>query len=639
MTGVVGIVRPDGPPVGPEERGRLRRTVAAHGGRIAEPAPVEATGELHFCAAARLDARDELARGLGLSPAVAAARSDPDLLLAAYRRWGEDAPKHLIGDWSLAAWHPDQRRLFLARDPLGYGSIHYHLDGGTVAFAPTLPALLAIKPVSLQLDELYLAQFLISWAAYHGPDTIFTGVHRLPPAHALTVTREGAHLRTYWRPERLPELRLPRREDYVAAFRDVFDQAVRDRLPPEGGVAVTLSGGLDSSSVAVTAAEALRSQGRRLRAFTSVPVSDPSAYTGARFGDESPFARAVAAKAGNIDLETLTATGLSPIQAVRAGIEVFGSPVHAAGNLFWLFDLVAQADASGARRLLTGQVGNASISWHGDPLSQPLRYQLDCFGVRRSVRLHLRRSVPIRARGAVARYRFNHRDNAFGGSAISPAFARRLALIERRMDDPEHFAPTPLDERMAILKPGRSLTGDVWAAQTARYGIAVSDPTTDVRVLELTLAVPDRIFIDPRTGTNRWLIREAMRGRLPDEVRLNRGRGLQAADLVPRLRACAGEVEDALDEIASGAAAAYLDLGNMRAVWAMVAARGHPPGPEPLRDRADPRDHGRPARQRGGRRQSAGIRPPTHVLGSSSPGFDRWLILTVMFASTARSQP
>jgi asparagine synthase (glutamine-hydrolysing) len=356
----------------------------------------------------------------------------------------------------------------------------------------------------------------------------------------------------------------------------VFEQAVRDRLPPDGDVAVALSGGLDSSSVAVTAAGALRSQGRRLRAFTSVPDSDPSAYTGARFGDESQFARAVAAHTGNIDLETLPATRLSPIQAIRVGLDLFGSPVHAAGSLFWLLDLVAEADASGATRLLTGQGGNATISWHGDPLSQPLRYQLDCLGMGRTVRLHVRRSVPLRARGAVSRYRFDHQEHPFGGSAIRPAFARRLRLIERRMEDPDQVPSGPLDERMAILKPGRSLIGDLWTAQTARHGIAVSDPTTDVRVLELTLAIPDRIFIDPRTGTNRWLIREAMRARLPDEVRLNRRRGVQAADLVPRLRACAGEVEDALDEIASGPAAAYLDLGNMRAGWEMAQREDTP---------------------------------------------------------------
>jgi asparagine synthase (glutamine-hydrolysing) len=58
-----------------------------------------------------------------------------------------------------------------------------------------------------------------------------------------------------------------------------------------------------------------------------------------------------------------------------------------------------------------------------------------------------------------------------------------------------------------------------------------------------------------------------MKGRLPDEVRLNRRRGRQSADLVPRLRATSDEVEAALDECAHGPAATYLDVAHMRRVW------------------------------------------------------------------------
>jgi asparagine synthase (glutamine-hydrolysing) len=76
--------------------------------------------------------------------------------------------------------------------------------------------------------------------------------------------------------------------------------------------------------------------------------------------------------------------------------------------------------------------------------------------------------------------------------------------------------------------------------------------------------------MDPETGLDRWLIREAMKDRLPDEVRLNRRRGRQAGDLVPRLRACAAEVELALQQIAEGPAAEYVDAAYMRTVWKMI---------------------------------------------------------------------
>jgi asparagine synthase (glutamine-hydrolysing) len=117
--------------------------------------------------------------------------------------------------------------------------------------------------------------------------------------------------------------------------------------------------------------------------------------------------------------------------------------------------------------------------------------------------------------------------------------------------------------------PGKSMGGMYVAELNAAHGLAEYDPTADARVLAFTFSVPDRIFIDPETGLNRWLIREAMKGCLPDEVRLNRNIGVQAGDLVPRLLACAQEVETALSEITKGPAAEYVDVGYMHQVWQM----------------------------------------------------------------------
>lgn len=124
---------------------------------------------------------------------------------------------------------------------------------------------------------------------------------------------------------------------------------------------------------------------------------------------------------------------------------------------------------------------------------------------------------------------------------------------------------SPLEFRYRMLKPGGVGTGTQGTTIFSAHGLQRLDPTADIRVLAFILSVPDRIFIDPKTGLNSWLIREAMKGRLPDEVRLKRSRGLQAAGLVPRLRVCADEVETALDELARGAASAYVNVPYMRA--------------------------------------------------------------------------
>ena len=99
----------------------------------------------------------------------------------------------------------------------------------------------------------------------------------------------------------------------------------------------------------------------------------------------------------------------------------------------------------------------------------------------------------------------------------------------------------------------------------------VRDPTLDKRVLMYTISVPDRFFTGP-DGQDRWLIRSAMAGRLPNAVRLNRQRGRQAADLGQRLCEVGAAVDQALDQVAQSEAANYLDLPKMRAVWQAIQA-------------------------------------------------------------------
>jgi asparagine synthase (glutamine-hydrolysing) len=163
-------------------------------------------------------------------------------------------------------------------------------------------------------------------------------------------------------------------------------------------------------------------------------------------------------------------------------------------------------------------------------------------------------------------------------TALGDDFARRLSLREGKLHDAAEAAAyrSPRRERNHILKPGRSTVGSFYSAIGTSIGLAITDPTADPRVLEYCLSVPDHIFIDPETGVDRWLIREAMKGRLPDEVRLNRLRGRQAGDLVPRLRATGAEVETALDELDGGPAAGYVDVPYMREVWTMIQREDTP---------------------------------------------------------------
>ena len=407
MSGIFGIFQRDGLPVALPTLAAMRAAMAdwgSDGGNVwhdgsaglgqtlfittpeaqSERLPrVDASRGLAFTAAARVDNRRELISNLALD-GRSSAISDGELVLQAYRRWGEDCVARIYGDWSFAAWRPVERKLFLARDHFGNTAFYYYADPHIFAFASTRQALLALNLTPIELDELYLAQLLISWPAYHGERTIHKPIRRLPPAHCLTVTPIRLAVRQYWRLEDTPTLQLRRREDYVEAFREVFDEAVRARLrapDPDSGaakknkIAITLSGVLDSGSVQATAARDFRKAGQGLTAFTSVPLFVTCSYVSRDFGDELPFARATAQFAGNVDLQLVTGVELTPIQAIRRFLRINQEPIHAAGHTYWLLELEQAAQLQGYRVLLTGQLGNTGISWKGAVFSQQLAFR------------------------------------------------------------------------------------------------------------------------------------------------------------------------------------------------------------------------------------------------------------------------
>jgi len=523
---------------------------------------------LAITAEARIDNRHELCDHFAIPHADRPTTPDSDLILRAYLKWGEESPDHLLGDWSFAVWHPDERKLFLARDHHGNTSLVYWQQGEQFAFASAPQALYAIG-APRRLNELYLAQVLISWPAYHGPQTIDLDIQRLPPAHAMTVTPQGTRVWRYWRLEDTPELRLPSRDDYVQGFLEVYDRAVRDRLRSYRPVGVTLSGGLDSGSVTALAARALGEEGKRLTAFTAVPLYDTSQTVGPqRFGDETHFAAATAAHWANVDHILLDSAAVTPMQGIYRTLAVMPEPAHAASNYFWITDLLNRAQAHGLGTLLTGQGGNATVSWTGAP---ELRSRLAAF--RGGWKAGVRRNLPLWALRPLMQWRARGQD--WSGAAIHPDFARRVDLSQRRiaaMGNDIDFSESwrgPRDKRYAIIQPGAGRVGDLWAQRGAAAGLEVRDPTQDKRVMAYTIAVPDPVFDSP-DGGDRWMTRAALAGLLPDAVRLNRKRGRQSADLAGRLRASAGEVEVALAAVDTAPANAYVDVAKMRWAWADV---------------------------------------------------------------------
>jgi asparagine synthase (glutamine-hydrolysing) len=215
--------------------------------------------------------------------------ADTEVLVHLYEEYGEAMVHALEGMFTFAIWDQRKRRLLLARDRFGEKPLFLHEHDGELLFASELTSLLEVKPQLRELDPYAIDAFFV-FAYVPGPGTIVPGVRQLAPGHLLSWEREhgACRERGWWAP---PQRGVHRRESFAsvaAEAKALFEESVRTRMVADVPVGVFLSGGVDSTLVAVAAAEA---SSQRLKTFTV------GYDTGAV--NETERARAVAARLGS----------------------------------------------------------------------------------------------------------------------------------------------------------------------------------------------------------------------------------------------------------------------------------------------------------------------------------------------------
>ncbi len=569
---------------GPASRPQLTSTIAVDGVTFGvcelqypgEPTPVRTAqaGPLLLIAQGRLDTRAELMELLGLPAGAHAAGSQYDtpsdtaLILAAYQRFGIDCVDHLVGDWVFALWDAERKRLLLARDATGNSALFWWHGGGQLLFASSLQTLLAAGQVPKRPNPRWMAGFLTSFFDPAQPGaTAFDDVYAVPPGHLVVAQGGRAELKRWWRPEILLPLDDTPLPHLQARFLALYEDAVRQQLRRSGGsVAATLSGGLDSGTVVALAAPMLQQQGQRLTAYVHTPWFDPGDSHPGRTGNEWALAQATARHVGHVDAVACPTKDMNPIEGMRRWLDIGASPSIGASNLYWLLDIAAKASASGARVLLTGAGGNATVSFNGSGNLWPRVRGMRLAQVVRELRgeeagwagaLRDRLVKPaLRPAWHLWKRAWSARDAGPPWSSFSlvrTSLTQQLRLREAMLaarHDPGFRTISP--DRMAqfrlSLRGGAENGTAAMAAMTQTYGVDVCDPTRDQRVVELCWRLPDELFWSH--GRQRGLVRTGMSTKLPQEVLACALKGLQSADLRQRLQACRDDLLQEVDAVA-----------------------------------------------------------------------------------------
>lgn len=190
-------------------------------------------------------------------------KSDTEVILALYRRYGDDCVRHLRGMFAFALWDARERRLLLARDRVGKKPLNYALTEKGLVFCSEIHPLACHPAVSTESDMEALALYL-QLQAVPAPWTIYRQIRKLPPAHIAVFDASGFRISRYWNVDYRPKQKLSDGEA-LEAFEAKLTEAIRLRMISDVPLGALLSGGVDSSVVVALMA---RLSGDPVRTFS-----------------------------------------------------------------------------------------------------------------------------------------------------------------------------------------------------------------------------------------------------------------------------------------------------------------------------------------------------------------------------------
>lgn len=491
--------------------------------------------ELHdlvITADARLDNRDELVDKLSLQRPGSAQKdlSDGVLILKSFLKWGEQCPKHLLGDFVFAIWNNRTKELFAARDHFGIRPFYYHCSIHFFSFCNELKGLVNLPHVKTILNDYAVADFLTG--NYEDcENTIHPNIKRLPPAHSLWLKDTTVRVKRYWRLEKQEPLILAKDSDYADALREQIYQATACRLRTSFPVGVMLSGGLDSS--ALTSITNQISHQKNV-AFSTYSYVLPTDHDGDQT-DEKKFIEILLQNTGS-GHHYVTAPKQNGSVYSDEYFDILGEPLR---DPFYFIQksIYEKAEQNNVRVLLTGIGGDMTASFSGRNCLASLALQLQLRKVYDL--LHLRRSISeeeipmLIRRQIIAKllpkslhlvYRSLFRKSIphpIMQYAVNSSLAKRVHL-QHRLKRLKH-----IEAKQNALNHQRQIQYSVTSGHlsafmehrhttAASFGISVNHPYFDMRVVKFCMSLPHEQFI--KDGWYRSVFRRAITDIVPKEI-------------------------------------------------------------------------------------------------------------------------
>lgn len=494
-------------------------------------------GSLHIVFNGEIYNHAEHRAGLEARGHVYATHCDTETILHLYEEHGAGVVEFLRGMFAFAIWDTNKRELFIARDRLGVKPLYYaHTPDGSLYFASEMKAILAARPrEAATINYAALPDYFANHAT-GGEETLFAGIKRLLPGHTL-VWRDGRiEIKEYWDlsfGDASDETNSPTAhtdKELIAQWKELFETSVRLRLMADVPLGMFLSGGIDSSAIAAV-----------MSRMVSEPIKTFSVAFAEREANELEYARVVARRFKTDHHETIV-TPEAFFDALPRLVWHEDEPLAHPSSVALYF--VSKLAAQHVKVVLTGEGSDEMLAGYGryaktiGNLKFGAAYNRVTPGVmRRFVRARLD-GLPVQSK---ARQKLQRTFLALP-SDIESLYFDNFAVFNRHRQD-ELFSPG-LCAHIGTLDPyanvrhaltatdARTPLNRLLYADTKTYlhellmkqdqmsmaaSIESRVPFLDHKLVEFSARLPERLKLRRGVQT-KYVLREAMRGVLPDEI-------------------------------------------------------------------------------------------------------------------------
>ncbi|UPT77274.1 asparagine synthase-related protein [Sulfurovum sp. XGS-02] len=472
---------------------------------------------------ARLDNREELAEKLEILDRPIDQITDSDFILSAYEKWGEACPKHLLGDFAFAIWDEKKQQMFCARDHIGIKPFYYYMDDEKFVFSNEIKGILSHVGIAKVLNDDAVAYYLKHTLLSDLDMTFYENIYKLHAATSITIRIDKKQQNIYWRAEECPKIRYDSLDEYIKHARELLEEAVNARIRSVYAIGSHLSGGIDSSSIAVLASRKLHERGDRLTGFNWTPVLDKDADIDYfEWGNSKKIASLENIEHQAIDLSEEDIFALYKTIDITQGDSI----------AFWYEHQIQKyANKQNIRVILSGTGGDEFLSnssygyiagffWKGEFKRAFRALRLEGFRSRYPILGFIKRFYREVILPSVPDWLYCiHSGTYCSFNKVSNYIKPSMKTLIKGLSSNDKLLPSfgVRNTMLNALNDGLIQTRvESWNVSGVSDRIEYRYPLLDKRIVEFALGIPEEIF--RQEGKNRFLFRRAIEGLLPKEI-------------------------------------------------------------------------------------------------------------------------